>query len=374
MQAPTLRSLPPELPLVGAQTMQIRNLSSQRSSGGGQSGPVDRSMHAVASPPTMTEPIDRVEVGSVAGCRGGVAEVQRKVDREQHLPLQPGAQSRLHVHDSPPPNGSVIMLHGFSAGTWQYDELSAVLHERGYNVYVPRTVGHGFAAPDGEQDSTQLPSASESHRYDRFASEALSDLEKLGGPLHVVGFSGGGAIATRILEATDDVHRAVIIAPFYEPKSELARNVIWGGGLADPWSFGAAGMVLDRLDYDFGVDTHRALPEWVRPGHRHVKLGNIYSLGQFGLRTKADAKNITTPVQFITTESDWAVHNDAVDEVLASAGGAGKHHRYHFPQSEAVPHTMFHPVENTDPDSYVRSRDMIIEYLTTGRGTHRPRR
>jgi len=329
-------------------------------------------MSPVVESPTATQSADVVEIGALAGYRRGVAEVQRKVDREQQLPLQPGAESRLLVHDMPPKRGSVVMLHGFTAGTWQYDEMSKILFEQGFNVYVPRVVGHGFANEDGTQDGSQLPRSGDSHRFDDFAEETFLDLKKLGGPLKLVGFSGGGAVGTRILENHPDIERAVLVAPFYRPKSELARNVIWGSGLVDPWSFGAAGLVLDRLDHDMGLDEDRAMPEWERPGHRFVKLGNIYALGQLGGRAIEDAKKIETPVQFITTGADWAIHTPAVHEVFDAAGGEAKHSWYHFGEAEQVVHSMFHGVDNQDPSSYVKSRDMILDYITDAKTADMP--
>ena len=74
------------------------------------------------------------EAESVAAAR---AQLEARVDAEAALPLQDGSRSRLWLHDGPAPRGTLVMYHGFSAGTWQYEILAQQAFEAGFHVYAP---------------------------------------------------------------------------------------------------------------------------------------------------------------------------------------------------------------------------------------------
>ena len=278
--------------------------------------------------------------------------VRAKVERDGEADLQPGMQSRLHLQVGLPERGSVVLLHGFSAGPWQYDEIGPRLHAHGFNVYVPRLPGHG------PRSAADLPGTHDHIRYDRFAESVYADLVALGGPVHVVGLSGGGAVATRILEAHYDIARAVLIAPFYAPRDRKARLQLRLLGRAMRLTGGAAGLAVDRIPFSMGtVDFHR-------PGHLEIRVGNLYGLAQVGRRAHDDAHKIRTPIQFITTSEDWAIDPDAMERVYRAAGGAARHQWHHFSPKDAVPHAMFHPDENPNP----KTREQVIELIERGLG------
>jgi alpha-beta hydrolase superfamily lysophospholipase len=103
---------------------------------------------------------------------------------------------------------SAVLFHGLSASPMQFVQIARGLHERGYNVIVPRLPRHGYA--------DRMSDALATMRAEDLKSVALSSLEVargLGERVTVAGFSLGGLL-TAWTAQTQTVERAVPIAPF----------------------------------------------------------------------------------------------------------------------------------------------------------------
>ena len=103
---------------------------------------------------------------------------------------------------------SAVLFHGLSASPMQFVQIARGLHERGYNVIVPRLPRHGYA--------DRMSTAQATMRAEDLKAAALSSLEVargLGERVTVAGFSLGGLLAAWTAQ-TQDVERAVPIAPF----------------------------------------------------------------------------------------------------------------------------------------------------------------
>ena len=64
--------------------------------------------------------------------------IQEALLNEKDLNLQAGNRSGFIRSMVTPAKGIVLGLHGWSAGTWQFEHLGQQLAEQGYHVYVPR--------------------------------------------------------------------------------------------------------------------------------------------------------------------------------------------------------------------------------------------
>ncbi len=103
---------------------------------------------------------------------------------------------------------SAVLFHGLSASPMQFVQIARGLHERGYNVIVPRLPRHGHADRMSEALATM--------RAEDLKATAISSLEVargLGERVTVAGFSLGGLLAAWAAQ-TQEVERAVPIAPF----------------------------------------------------------------------------------------------------------------------------------------------------------------
>ncbi len=103
---------------------------------------------------------------------------------------------------------AAVLFHGLSASPMQFVQIARGLHERGYNVIVPRLPRHGYA--------DRMSGALATMRAEDLKATAVSSLEVargLGERVTVAGFSLGGLLAAWVAQ-TQEIERAVPIAPF----------------------------------------------------------------------------------------------------------------------------------------------------------------
>ncbi|XVV17714.1 alpha/beta hydrolase [Actinoplanes sp. CA-131856] len=143
------------------------------------------------------------------------------------------ARSRLLSHGERTPR-AVLLLHGYTLGPGQYDDLARDYYERGYNVWVPRAPGHGTADPRAHHRVTV-------DGLTAYASESLDIVAGLGEEVTVVGISGGAVLAAWLAQNRDAVRRLLLLSPFFGPAGVPARAV-------RPLTFlYARGLLPDRI-------------------------------------------------------------------------------------------------------------------------------
>ena len=112
--------------------------------------------------------------------------------------------------------GSVMLFHGYSSCPQQYDELSAQLADKGYNVFIPLLPVHGKIANkiDGKftDESSGLPDVDSTIVYKNFAKNVAAILKDELGTKVLGGLSLGGAIAARAMIENSDRARYFVIA------------------------------------------------------------------------------------------------------------------------------------------------------------------
>lgn len=120
--------------------------------------------------------------------------------------LQDGG-SLLYVHGHRTPR-SVLLVHGITNSPRQFRELAEQLHERGYNVIVPRLPEHGMLGADVSRLQTLT-----AERYRDYADRSVDIAAGLGDSVFVMGLSTGGNVAAWIAQHRPDVRRVLVIAP-----------------------------------------------------------------------------------------------------------------------------------------------------------------
>lgn len=292
--------------------------------------------------------------------------LEGKLAAEAGLPLQPETHSRLLVHPTPTGKGTVVLLHGWSAATYQYDEMAALLHAKGYDVYVPRLVGHGFRTEDGRQDSSKMVKAGEAMRYRAFGDEVYEDVKDLGQPLQVVGLSGGGNIALDMATRHPDIKGAVVMAPFLGSADGRARAGHHLMRFLDFFTFGLAGRLLEKMPHDWG----KRPPDG--PGHWNHTVGGIYALACYGDTVVADMHRNQVPLQFILTDADKAARNKLAEVAHERSGGSSRNGMFRFPASEEVPHPMVSIRNNKNQASIDRLTAVTVDFLENGKLSNQP--
>lgn len=281
-----------------------------------------------------------------------VALQDRSVKRS--LYLRPNYQSLLLTHSQPSPKGAVIMLHGYTAGPWQYAESAERIHKSGYQVFVPRLPGHGFVKPDGIPTGEKMVDPWNTEEYERFIDETFAEAAALGGPVQVIGLSGGSNLALRMAEKYPQIKGVVAMAPYIGPDNRVpvVNRVVDAVARYTPIDLPRA---LDFIPYNknerFGNN-----PEMP---HTQGSLGNAQAMLSIGTKVK----KVDVPVQFITTEGDQLSGTDAVQKLYDRSGGSAKHGWYHFPAAEKVPHAMASPRQYDGADALW---DQVLETLETG--------
>jgi alpha-beta hydrolase superfamily lysophospholipase len=113
-----------------------------------------------------------------------------------------------------PPQGAVVLLHGLTDSPYSLRHVARMYRDRGWAVVAPRLPGHG-TVPAGLYD-VEWEDWSEATRL------AMREARRRAGPgkpLHIVGFSNGGALAMLYsLDALGDkslprAERVVLISP-----------------------------------------------------------------------------------------------------------------------------------------------------------------
>lgn len=113
-----------------------------------------------------------------------------------------------------PPRGAAVFLHGLTDAPYSLRHVAALYRDRGFVAVVPRMPGHG-TVPAGLTEANWEDWMAATRLAVRTAvARAGSDV-----PLHVVGYSNGGALATKYaLDALADdrlarVDRLVLFSP-----------------------------------------------------------------------------------------------------------------------------------------------------------------
>jgi alpha-beta hydrolase superfamily lysophospholipase len=209
-----------------AAVLAVRAYDSQR-------GPPLQPWHLVVPPEPDSAAIAQMDWGAwLAAEAAAFATVDREVtgklpaDARGPLnrydpasPMWPGRFAQdfnrsLVLEPAGPPRGAVVLVHGLTDAPYSMRHVAALYRDRGFVAIVPRMPGHGT-----------VPAALASADWrDWLAATHLAMHEArrragAGAPLHLVGYSNGGAMALlHALAALDDAalpapDRLVLISP-----------------------------------------------------------------------------------------------------------------------------------------------------------------
>ena len=299
-----------------------------------------------------------------------LARLNAVVEGEQPMPLQQGSQTRVYLQ-SGPARGTIVMYHGFSAGTWQFEILARRAYADGFNVYIPRLPGHGLHDAKGVEDARGLLTGRNWRDYETFADSTITDVSGLGAPISVIGLSVGGAIALSAAEQHPEIVRVAVYAPFLQAAG-AAKIPIDAERVVDDLTFGIAGSLLGLLPVHWSRDEQAKTASGERPGFTRFTMANLYAVTQFGRGIVKDTPQLKQPVQFFTTAIDHAADEPTIRKVYNAIGGAPHSAWYQYPAAEKVPHAMIHPYEDNGAGHTPALYDMTMNFLETGEEFTRP--
>ena len=287
--------------------------------------------------------------------------IHKTLEAEAVKSLQPGNRSAFIRSSVEPAKGVVVGLHGWSAGTWQFEHLGNQLAEQGYHVYVPRLPGHGIIDADGNPTSKDFPVNNEMHKYTEFADRVYSEASSIGLPVHTVGLSGGGAIALDIA-GRHDVASSMLYDPFLSPGDATADTMMTVFKWLDRITFGLASRILRLLPIIF-EGPKKDIEKWGRNGHVNFNAAQIFTLTHYGREAVENAHKTLSPIQIIGTDFEPGVVSRKLLEDVAS--GNMNRGLYTFDKESEVPHAMIHWREFENDAARSQVRAMTFHFLET---------
>lgn len=253
--------------------------------------------------------------------------------------------------------GSVVLFHGYTACPQQYEDLSRLLSQKGYNVFVPLLPGHGKQQieVDGKitDDFSQLPEMDSTFIYDNFAKNMGDILRDETGTRVVSGLSLGGVIATKVMLHHQDIYdRALLMAPFFNAAAPI--NVL----------LPVAGAIMPNKKMSWGKVCEDKRQFSGRAGYCDFKIENVAAVRKFGLETLKQVSAIKKPVQIVGVEKDPAANNSdiakAVDYIPHAQGCF---------LAKGATHSMLSREDNPSVEMFWLKPllDQSVRYIDTGK-------
>lgn len=268
--------------------------------------------------------------------------------------LSPAGQPRAFLHDEPTAQ-VFVLLHGLTNAPQQFDQLGRLLYERGHNVVIPLTPGHGEA----DRMTDKLGSFSADAML-AAANDAVTIARGLGRRVTVVGLSVNGTTAAWIAQNRGDVDCAVLLAPFLAPKGFPA------------WAIRPVTRILGILPnfflwWDSSKKDTAPQPPFTYPRFSTRSIGETMRLGQDVIHSARREPPACGSILIVTTESDDAANNG----VTAGLAADWRRSRpdavatFVFPESSHVQHDFIDPTQPGQQTGYVYP--ILIKMLETGK-------
>ena len=145
-----------------------------------------------------------------------VADIQKVIDGDTaNGEVRPESRPILKTHGKKTAR-AVMILHGVSGEPSAMAELADWFYQAGYNVYVPRVPYHGLK-------NNKLHGQVRAGDLVKFMSDSAGLVSGLGDELGVIGHSGGGTLATWLVQYGDGLFsRVLLLSPYYEPDASKA--------------------------------------------------------------------------------------------------------------------------------------------------------
>ena len=289
--------------------------------------------------------------------------IRRVVEAELSLHIQRGCETLFLPSKVREARGVVVLLHGFQAGTWQFEELSTTFAERGYHVYMPRLAGHGLRHADGTDDATQIPRAASRERWRVFADNVSATVAALGLPVHVVGVAGGAGVALDLATRHPGVQSVGLLEPLFSVGDATSRALVHAAETLDVVTFGGTSRLLERMSTRHSGDANR-------PGHAVVTLGQLAAVTSIGRDAVENARHTDARIQVLTTDTSEAIDRRPVRKLARSKGRAAGW--FHFAASERVQHAMVSPRDNKKDAARKQMREILLASIESGTLTSTP--
>lgn len=226
-----------------------------------------------------------------------------------------------------------VLLHGLSNCPAQFSELGRRLFERGHNILMPRVPYHG----EENRMTTEWGGLTAEEMLEA-ANQAVDLARSLGWEVVVAGLSISGATVAWMAQNRDDIHKAVLLAPFLAP-----------AGVPE-WALAPLERILLRLPnmfiwWDPKLRENLKGSSYVYPRFPTRVIGETMLLARAVLRESRTLPLRCPAILIVTSAYDNAASNLVTNQLLSNwrslrDNGVAS---FEFPSDEQVPHDFIDP-------------------------------
>lgn len=205
--------------------------------------------------------------------------------------------------------GTVILLHGFTACPQQFWDISPKLAAAGFDVYVPLLPGHGRSYRQSADSKivdnlADMPSEKQIDHYTRFADQLSGLVQDETGRKVMSGLSVGGGVAAAALVRHPGLYdRGLLITPLLDIS------------YPDNYRLPLVNAVLPRGQGGWGPGCELER-NGGRGGYCQFQLTHVRATQLLGKEALEQFANLGSRVQIVGVENDGAANNQAIASAL----------------------------------------------------------
>lgn len=244
--------------------------------------------------------------------------------------VNPLCRTRLYTHGRRVER-ALVLLHGFTNCPQQMDLLGRQLHERGWNVLIPRYPRHGYT----DRLNTTIAELRADHLVALANRSALAGAG-LGERLTIAGLSLGAILAGLLAQTNSGIERAVLIAPM------LGLKPIPGPVMS------ALGSLASRAPNFYmwwnGKEKDRLGPAYGYPRFATHAYAALFECGRRLVRSAREEAPKTRSITVVTNAGEPRLDNRFTYRLVESWRRHGAIvDTYEFPAGDRLPHDLIDP-------------------------------
>ena len=254
--------------------------------------------------------------------------------------VNPLCHTRVYTHGERVKR-SLVLLHGFTNCSQQFDALGRQFFDRGWNVVIPRYPRHGYT----DRLNTSIAELRADH-LTAVANRAAEVGAGLGERLTVAGLSLGAILSGLLAHSRGDIQRAVLIAPM------LGLKPLPGPALT---AISAAAKALPNFYMWWSNELKDSLgPPYGYPRFATHAYAALFDCGRQLVRSAREEPPRAKSIAVITNAGEPRLDNRFTYRLVESWRRHGADvETFEFPASDKLTHDLVDPGNSAQRTDYV---------------------
>ena len=254
--------------------------------------------------------------------------------------VNPLCRTRVYTHGERVKR-SLVLLHGFTNCSQQFDALGRQFFDRGWNVVIPRYPRHGYT----DRLNTSIAELRADH-LTAVANRAAEVGAGLGERLTVAGLSLGAILSGLLAHSRGDIQRAVLIAPM------LGLKPLPGPALT---AISAAAKALPNFYMWWSNELKDSLaPPYGYPRFATHAYAALFDCGRQLVRSAREEPPRAKSIAVITNAGEPRLDNRFTYRLVESWRRHGADvETFEFPASDKLTHDLVDPGNSAQRTDYV---------------------